>query len=184
MFCGLPRALKGYEIWDNSWWSDFYSLGLLGPCRQFYKEQSALTKFATKCFCRDKWLYSKEREFFQVFSKLWKWIDFAFAPIGRFSSVEMGNSLEQYRASIGTRTKIRTKRQARDLIWVTVKYILLVVGLLQLLIVGLLALQLCLFHQPSFSFAEEACIFCPSLVRKVKNQLQILWFCGGLGGVL
>ena len=93
---------------------------------------------------------------------------------GIFSSVEMGNSLEQYRASIGTRTRIRTKRQSPDLIWVTLKDILLAVGLFQLLIVGLLAVQLCLFHQPSISFAEEACIFCALLVRNVKNQLQIL----------
>ena len=91
--------------------------------------------------------------------------------MNKSSSVEMGNSLEQQRADIGLfNARSRTKREAPDcLFWVTIKDLLVTVAVLQLLIVGILAIQLSLVDQPSIALREEALV-CPLLVGKVINQ--------------
>ena len=80
-----------------------------------------------------------------------------FTWVWRFSSVEMGNSLEQYLASIGLfNSGARSNRKAPDVFWVAVKDLLLTILFLQCLLSGLFALQLQLLHQPSCGLGEEA----------------------------
>ena len=70
----------------------------------------------------------------------------------------MGNSLEQYRASIGLNNAgiKRSNRKAPDVFWVALKDLLLTLLILQVLLCGLLALQLHIYHQPSIGVGEEA----------------------------
>ena len=85
----------------------------------------------------------------------------------------MGNSLEQYRASIGLNNAgKRSNRKAPDAFWVALKDLLLTLLVLQVLLSGLVALQLHVYHQLSIGVGEEAFIFCP-LVGKVGNRSQI-----------
>ena len=96
----------------------------------------------------------------------------------------MGNSLEQYRASIGLNNAgiKRSNRKAPAVFWVALKDLLLTLLFLQVLLCGLLALQLHIYHQPSIGGGEEAFIFCP-LVGKVGNRSQMTaWFLSVGGG--
>ena len=96
----------------------------------------------------------------------------------------MGNSLQQYRASIGlnnTGVK-RSNRKAPGVFWVAMKDLMLTLLVLQVLLSGILALQLHIYHQPSIGVGEEAFIFCP-LVGKVGNRskMTLLGFLSGWG---
>ena len=94
-----------------------------------------------------------------------------FTRVWRFSSVEMGNSLEQYRASIGLfNSGARSIRKAPDVFWVAFKDLLLTILFLQCLLSGLFALQLQLLHQPSCGLGEEAVIISCPLAGKVGNK--------------
>ena len=85
----------------------------------------------------------------------------------------MGNSLEQYRASIGLNNAgKRSNRKAPDAFWVALKDLLLTLLVLQVLLSGLVALQLHVYDQLGIGVGEEAFIFCP-LVGKVGNRSQI-----------
>ena len=85
----------------------------------------------------------------------------------------MGNSLDQYRASIGLNNAgKRSNRKAPDVFWVALKDLLLTLLVLQVLLSGLVALQLHVYHQLSIGVGEEAFFLCP-LVRKVGNRFQI-----------
>ena len=64
-------------------------------------------------------------------------------------SVEMGNSLEQYRASIGLNNSgPRSRRKQPDVFSAALTDLLKMVVVLQVLLAGLLVLQLHLFDQP------------------------------------
>ena len=98
----------------------------------------------------------------------------SFTPILRFYSVEMGNSLEQYRASIGLyNSGARPKRKGPDLRWVALTDLLSTVLLLQVLLAGLLMLQLHLYDQPwqpSPGYEEGgASIFFPVVGKVIIN---------------
>ena len=83
----------------------------------------------------------------------------------------MGNSLEQYRASVGLfNSGARSNRKAPDVFWVAVKDLLLTILFLQCLLSGLFALQLQLLHQPSCGLGEEAVIISCPLAGKVGNK--------------
>ena len=85
----------------------------------------------------------------------------------------MGNSLDQYRASIGLNNAgKRSNRKAPDVFWVALKDLLLTLLVLQVLLSGLVALQLHVYDQLGIGVGEEAFIFCP-LVGKVGNRSQI-----------
>ena len=85
----------------------------------------------------------------------------------------MGNSLDRYRASIGLNNAgKRSNRKAPDAFWVALKDLLLTLLVLQVLLSGLVALQLHVYHQLGIGVGEEAFIFCP-LVGKVGNRSQI-----------
>ena len=85
----------------------------------------------------------------------------------------MGNSLDEYRASIGLNNAgKRSNRKAPDAFWVALKDLLLTLLVLQVLLSGLVALQLHVYHQLSIGVGEEAFFFCP-LVGKVGNRSQI-----------
>ena len=86
----------------------------------------------------------------------------------------MGNSLDQYRASIGLNNAgKRSNRKAPDAFWVALKDLLLTLLVLQVLLSGLVALQLHVYHQLGIGVGEEAFIFCP-LVGKVITSARSL----------
>ena len=91
-------------------------------------------------------------------------------------SVEMGNSLEQYRASIGLNNSgPRSRRKQPDVFSAALTDLLKMVVVLQVLLAGLLVLQLHLFDQPwqpSLGYEEGgASVFFP-LVGKVITDLK------------
>ena len=64
----------------------------------------------------------------------------------RFSSVKMGNSIEQHRSAIGSfNARKKNKKEGSDLFWVSLRDLVLVVATLQLLFLGIMALQ-CYFQ--------------------------------------
>ena len=65
----------------------------------------------------------------------------------------MVNSLDQYRASIGLNNNAgkRSNRKAPDAFWVALKDLLLTLLVLQVLLSGLVALQLHVYHQLSIA---------------------------------
>ena len=88
----------------------------------------------------------------------------------------MGNSLEQYRASIGLNNSgPRSRGNQPDVFWVAVTDLLKMVVVLQVLLAGLLVLQLHLYDQPwqpSLGYEEGgASVFFP-LVGKVITDLK------------
>ena len=91
-------------------------------------------------------------------------------------SVEMGNSLEQYRASIGLNNSgPRSRRKQPDVFSAALTDLLKMVVVLQVLLAGLLVLQLHLFDQPwqpSLGYEEGgASVFFP-FVGKVITDLK------------
>ena len=89
----------------------------------------------------------------------------------------MGNSLEQYRASIGLNNSgPRSRRKQPDVFWMA----FMIVLVLQVLLAGLVVLQLHLYDQPwqpSPGFDEGgASVFIP-LVGKVITDLKWLTIC-------
>ena len=98
-----------------------------------------------------------------------------------FTPVEMGNSLEQYRAAIGLNNSgPKSKRKQPDVFWVALTDLVKIILVLQILLAGLLVLQLHLYDQPwqpSLGFEEGgASIFIP-LVGKVITDLKWLTIC-------
>ena len=96
-------------------------------------------------------------------------------------SVEMGNSLEQYRASIGLNNSgPRSRRKQPDVFWMALGDLFKIVLVLQVLLAGLVVLQLHLYDQPwqpSPGFDEGgASVFIP-LVGKVITDLKWLTIC-------
>ena len=92
----------------------------------------------------------------------------------------MGNSLEQYRASIGLNNSgPRSMREQPDVFWMALGDLLNIVLVLQVLLAGLVVLQLHLYDQPwqpSLGFEEGgASVFIP-LVGKVTD-LKSLTIC-------
>ena len=85
----------------------------------------------------------------------------------------MGNSLEQYRASIGLNNSgPRSRRKQPDVFWMALGDLFKIVLVLQVLLAGLVVLQLHLYDQPwqpSLGFEEGgASVFIP-LVGKISN---------------
>ena len=65
------------------------------------------------------------------------------------SSVEMGNSLEQYRASIGLNNSgPRSRRKQPGVFWMALGDLFKIVLVLQVLLAGLVVLQPHLYDQP------------------------------------
>ena len=103
-----------------------------------------------------------------------------FTRIWRFSSVEMGNSLEQYRASIGlyhSGAGAGQKRIEPDVFWVALKDLLLTILLLQCLTFGFFEMQLQRLHQPGCGSGEEASfVFCLLATKVAIKYLCICLF--------
>ena len=103
-----------------------------------------------------------------------------FTRIWRFSSVEMGNSLEQYRASIGLYhcgAGAGQKRIEPDVFWVALKDLLLTILLLQCLTFGFFEMQLQRLHQPGCGSGEEASfVFCLLATKVAIKYLCICLF--------
>ena len=88
----------------------------------------------------------------------------------------MGNSLEQYRAVIGLNNSgPMSKKKQPDVFWVALTDLVRIILVLQILLAGLLVLQLHLYDQPwqpSFGFGESgASVFFP-LVGMVLTDLK------------
>ena len=88
-------------------------------------------------------------------------------------SVEMGNSLEQYRASIGLNNSgPRSRRKQPDVFSAALTDLLKMVVVLQVLLAGLLVLQLHLFDQPwqpSLGYEEGgASVFFPFVGKVIQ----------------
>ena len=88
----------------------------------------------------------------------------------------MGNSLEQYRTAIGfNNSGPKSKREQPDVFWVALTDLVKIILVLQILLAGLLVLQLHLYDQPwqpSFGFGESgASVFFP-LVGMVLTDLK------------
>ena len=93
----------------------------------------------------------------------------------------MGNSLEQYCASIGLNNSgPRSRRKQPDVFWMALGDLFKIVLVLQVLLAGLVVLQLHLYDQPwqpSLGFEEGgASVFIP-LVGKVITDLKWLTIC-------
>ena len=93
----------------------------------------------------------------------------------------MGNSLEQYRTAIGfNNSGPKSKREQPDVFWVALTDLVKIILVLQILLAGLLVLQLHLYDQPwqpSLGFEEGgASVFFP-LVGKVITDLKWLTIC-------
>ena len=73
----------------------------------------------------------------------------------------MGNSLQQYRASIGLNNAVnkRSNRKVPDVFWVALKDLLLTLLVLQVLFSGLSALQLHIYHHPKIGVGENFYFF-------------------------
>ena len=85
----------------------------------------------------------------------------------RFSSVKMGNSIEQHRSAIGSfNARKKNKKEGPDLFWVSLRDLVLVVVTLQLLFLGILALQCNLSLHASLD--ADVLIFSPG-----KSQSQV-----------
>ena len=83
-----------------------------------------------------------------------------------FSSVEMGNSLEQYRTAIGfNNSGPKSKREQPDVFWVALTDLVKIILVLQVLLTGLLVLQLHL----SLGFEEGGASVLFPLGRYSKN---------------
>ena len=121
---------------------------------------------------RQTWFYDQFSNFpFWSFQNSESESELPFTRVWRFTSVEMGNSLEQYRASVGLfNSGARSNRKASDVFWVAFKDLLLIIIFLQCLLSGLFALQLQLLHQPSCGLGEEAVIISCPLAGKVGNK--------------
>ena len=90
----------------------------------------------------------------------------------------MGNSLEQYRASIGlyhSGAGAGQKRIEPDVFWVALKDLLLMILLLQCLTFGFFEMQLQRLHQPGCGSGEEASfVFC---ILATKVAIKYLCIC-------
>ena len=93
----------------------------------------------------------------------------------RSSSVKMGNSIEQHRSAIGSfNARKNNKKEGPDLFWVSLRDLVLVVVTLQLLFLGILALQCNLSLHASLD--ADVLIFSP-VAGKVRANLRCVCLC-------
>ena len=99
----------------------------------------------------------------------------------RFSSVKMGNSIEQHRSAIGSfNARKKNKKEGSDLFWVSLRDLVLVVVTLQLLFLGILALQ---YNLPLHASLEADVLIFSPVAGKVRANLRCVCVCAcGEGG--